>query len=115
MRSWKLLGNLPLLPLLVFRTALHVDLQQFNMPGDGYFGFSVLIAGLPVAEYRQNGKVYVESNLWTPVSYKQSFREMAYGEVRQSSPAFSEIGRSAFHIGLAGSTLGGSIYLPIAN
>jgi len=53
------------------------------MPSDGNFGFSVLIAGLPVPEYRQDGKVYVESNLWTPVSYKQSVREMAYGEVRQ--------------------------------
>lgn len=53
------------------------------MPSDGNFTFSVLIAGLPVPEYRQDGKVYVESNLWTPVSYKQSVREMAYGEVRQ--------------------------------
>ena len=54
-----------------------------NMPSDGNFTFSVLIAGLAVPEYRQDGKVYVESNLWTPVSYKQSVREMAYGEVRQ--------------------------------
>ena len=44
--------------------------------------FSVLIAGLPVPEYHQDGKVYVESNLWTPVSYNQRVREMVYGEVR---------------------------------
>jgi len=52
------------------------------MPSDGNFGFSVLIAGLPVPEYLQDGKVYVESNLWTPVSYNQRVREMVYGEVR---------------------------------
>ena len=53
------------------------------MPSDGNFGFSVLIAGLPVPEYRQDGKVYVESNLWTPVSYTQRVREVVYGEVRR--------------------------------
>ena len=53
------------------------------MPTDGTFGFSVLIAGLPVPEYRKDGKVYVESNRWTPVSYQQRVREMAYGEVEE--------------------------------
>ena len=51
------------------------------MPSDGNFGFTVLIAGLPVPEYYHEGKVYVESNLWTPVSYNQRVRELAYGEV----------------------------------
>ena len=51
------------------------------MPGDGNFKFAVLIAGLPVPEYYHDGKIYVESNLWTPVSYNQRVREMAYGEV----------------------------------
>ena len=51
------------------------------MPSDGNFGFSVLIAGLSVPEYHHEGKVYVESNLWTPVSYNQLVRELAYGEV----------------------------------
>ena len=55
------------------------------MPSDGNFGFSVLIAGLPVPEYRHEGKVYVESNLWTPVSYNQRVRELAYGEVGSKS------------------------------
>ena len=51
------------------------------MPSDSNFGFSVLIAGLPVPEYHHEGKVYVESNLWTPVSYNQRVRELAYKEV----------------------------------
>ena len=53
------------------------------MPTDGKFGFSVLIAGLPVPEYLKDGRYYVESNLWTPVSYKQLVRELAYGEVEE--------------------------------
>ena len=52
------------------------------MPTDGNFEFNVLIAGLPVPEYHHEGKLYVESNLWTPVSYNQLVRELAYGEVR---------------------------------
>ena len=55
------------------------------MPTDGNFGFSVLIAGLPVPEYTKDGHTYVESNLWTPVSYQQSVREFAYGEVEEQS------------------------------
>ena len=51
------------------------------MPSDGNFGFTVLIAGLSVPEYHHEGKVYVESNLWTPVSYNQRVRELAYKEV----------------------------------
>ena len=51
------------------------------MPSDGNFAFSVLIAGLPVPEYHHEGKVLIESNLWTPVSYNQRVRELAYGEV----------------------------------
>ncbi len=53
------------------------------MPTDGNFGFSVLIAGLPVPEYRKDGTVYVESNLWAPVSYMQRVRELVYGEVEE--------------------------------
>ena len=55
------------------------------MPTDGNFSFSVLIAGLPVPEYTKDGHTYVESNLWTPVSYQQSVREFAYGEVEEQS------------------------------
>ena len=62
-----------------------IRLMLSIMPSDGNFGFSVLIAGLPVPEYHREGKVYVESNLWTPVSYNQRVREMAYGEVGNTS------------------------------
>lgn len=50
------------------------------MPSDSFFGFSVLIAGRPVPEYAQNGRVYVESNLYTPFSYNQVMEEIANGE-----------------------------------
>ena len=53
------------------------------MPTDGCFGFSVLVAGLPVPEYTKDGETYVESNLWTPASYQMSIREFAYGEVEE--------------------------------
>lgn len=53
------------------------------MPTDGCFGFSVLVAGLPVPEYTKDGETYVESNLWTPASYQMSIREFAYGEMEE--------------------------------
>ena len=48
-------------------------------------------AGLPVPEYYHDGKKYVESNLWTPVNYNQSVREMAYGEVGNTSSHESKV------------------------
>ncbi len=53
------------------------------MPTDGNYSFCVLIAGLPVPEYDHDGKVYIESNLWTPVSYQQRVSEMVYGELEE--------------------------------
>lgn len=51
------------------------------MPRDAKFSFSVLIGGRPVPEYKQNDETYVESNLFTPYSYKQEVRELVNGEV----------------------------------
>lgn len=57
------------------------------MPSDSFFGFSVLIAGRPVPEYVQNGRVYVESSLHTPFSYNQLMEEVVNGEKEvQSAP-----------------------------
>ena len=50
------------------------------MPTSVSFGFSVLIAGRPVPEYVKDGRVYVESNLWTPFSYNQVTEELVNGE-----------------------------------
>lgn len=50
------------------------------MPSDGYFGFTVLIAGRPVPEYLYDGRVYVESNLNTPFSFNQQLEEVVDGE-----------------------------------
>eukprot|EP00731_Ephydatia_muelleri_P030620 Em0022g134a len=50
------------------------------MPSDGTFGFRVLVAGQPIPEYSKDGKVYVESDLCTPVSYYQEVEEFANGE-----------------------------------
>lgn len=63
---------------------LSVDIQLSTvMPTDGCFGFSVLVAGLPVPEYTKDGEIYVESNLWTPASYQMSIKEFAYGEMEE--------------------------------
>lgn len=51
------------------------------MPSDGNFSFSVLIGGMAVPEYHQDGKIYIESNLWTPVSYEQEVRERVGDEM----------------------------------
>ena len=53
------------------------------MPSDGNFGFSVLVGGLPVTEYRLEDRVLIESDLWTPTSYKQLVKEVVYGEVEE--------------------------------
>ena len=51
------------------------------MPSDPYFSFSVLIGGVPVPEYHHDGKIYVESNLYTPVSYEREEREQVGDEL----------------------------------
>lgn len=57
------------------------------MPSDRFFGFSVLVAGRPVPEYVNDGRVYVESCLHTPFSYNQQMEELVNGEKEiQSSP-----------------------------
>ena len=51
------------------------------MPTDTKFSFSVLIGGRPVPEYKQNEEYMIESNLFTPYSYKQEVRELVSGEL----------------------------------
>ena len=82
MRSWDMECLRMRSCLSISRESPLQDVQSV-MPTDGKFGFSVLIAGLPVPEYLKDGRYYVESNLWTPVSYKQLVRELAYGEVEE--------------------------------
>lgn len=53
------------------------------MPTAGDFCFSVLVGDAVLPEYNRDGVTYVESNLWTPVSYKQRVREVAYGEIEE--------------------------------
>lgn len=50
------------------------------MPSDGHFGFVVLVGGVPVPEYDKDGRLFVESNLWTPFSYQQEVTELVNGE-----------------------------------
>lgn len=68
-------------------TAELVDLPQIQlvadiikMPSDGQFGFTVLIGGIAMPEYEKDSCLYVESNLWTPFSYKQELVELVNGE-----------------------------------
>ena len=56
------------------------QIEFAKMPSDSFFGFSILIAGRPVPEYLKDGRVYVESNLWTPFSYNQEMEEHVNGE-----------------------------------
>jgi hypothetical protein len=57
------------------------------MPSDDFFGFSVLIAGRPVPEYAKDGRVYVESNLYAPFSYRQKTEQLVNGEMEiESAP-----------------------------
>ena len=57
------------------------------MPSDDFFGFSVLIAGRPVPEYANEGRVYVESSLYTPFSYSQKTEQLVNGEAEiESAP-----------------------------
>ena len=53
------------------------------MPFDAFFGFHVTIGSQTVPEYVKGDVVYVESNLWTRVSYKQTVRELVQGEVEE--------------------------------
>ena len=66
----------------------HTDLKTRNVgrlqhPEMANFKFHVLVAGLPVPEYRKGRRVLIECNLFTPVSYKQKVRELVYGEVEE--------------------------------
>ena len=55
------------------------------MPSDDFFGLSVLIAGRPVPEYAKDGRVYVESNLYTPFSYSHKTEQLVNGETEIES------------------------------
>ena len=47
------------------------------------FTFNVLVFGLPMPEYHQDGRVFIESNLFTPVTYNLRARQMVNGELRE--------------------------------
>ena len=51
------------------------------MPCNGRLSLGVVIGGVPVPEYYKDGLFYVESNLFTPFSYEQEVRELAFGEI----------------------------------
>lgn len=55
------------------------------MPSDDFFGFSVLVAGRPIPEYAKDGRVYVESNLYTPFSYYHKTEQLVNGELEIES------------------------------
>ena len=51
------------------------------MPGNSDFGFKILVGGIPLKEYQHaDGPCFVECNLSTPVSYKQTTCELINGE-----------------------------------
>ena len=50
------------------------------MPTDNIFSLKILVNGQVIPEYVKNEKVYVESNLFTPVSYTQKVTEVVDGE-----------------------------------
>lgn len=47
------------------------------------FSFHVLVFGLPMPEYQRGRRVMIESNLFTPVSYKVRKRQIVNGELRE--------------------------------
>lgn len=47
------------------------------------FSFRVLVFGLPLPVYQRDGRVMIESNLFTPVSYKVRKRQIVNGELRE--------------------------------
>ena len=51
------------------------------MPSNDEFSLKILVGDEPLEEFQHGGCVYVESNLFTPVSYKQSVCETVNGEL----------------------------------
>ena len=51
------------------------------MPSNGRISLSVQIGNIAVPEYHKDGIHYVECDLFTPYSYDQEVRELAYGEI----------------------------------
>ena len=57
------------------------SIPRIGMPSAEHFSFSVLIGGVAVPEYYKDGKTYIESNLYTPVSYDREEREQVGDEL----------------------------------
>ena len=53
---------------------------EANMPSDQYFCVEILVGDCSIPEYTKNEQVYVESNLFTSVSYSQKVSEVVNGE-----------------------------------
>ena len=54
---------------------------DINMPSNQDFSLHVLVGDTILPEYEKDGLVYVESNFFTPVSFKQQAEENVDGEV----------------------------------
>ena len=51
------------------------------MPSNQDFNLHVLVGNTVLPEYEKEGVVYVESNFFTPVSFKQQAEENVNGEI----------------------------------
>ncbi|XP_077982844.1 uncharacterized protein LOC144437711 [Glandiceps talaboti] len=51
------------------------------MPSNSEFSLNILVGDVQVPEYQKDGITYVESNLFTPVSYKVRTDEVVAGEI----------------------------------
>ena len=63
------------------RVGIFSSQSNSNMPSNGRISVSVQIGNNAVPEYYKDGIYYVECDLFTPYSYDQEVRELAYGEI----------------------------------
>ena len=62
-------------------SAVNKRIYELNMPSNDDFSFRILIGETPVTEFQLDGIFYIECNLSTAISYKQSLTEVVSGEV----------------------------------
>ena len=55
--------------------------STLNMPSNNEFALEILVGGVAVPEYEKSGHFYIESNLYTQVSYKKEVSEVVGTEV----------------------------------